>query len=108
LHLTRELPVHGPFCLIKKAVYPFGGTKGIHTDLPKPGWVEHDPNEIWSSQVAVAAEAISKLGINGKAIAGIGIRINVKLLLSGTERVATLFTMPLYGRTGEPPVIVMT
>lgn len=41
--------------------------------FPKPGWVEHDPNEIWSSQVAVAAEAISKLGVNGKAIAGIGI-----------------------------------
>lgn len=41
--------------------------------FPKPGWVEHDPNEIWSSQVAVAAEAISKFGINGKAVAGIGI-----------------------------------
>lgn len=41
--------------------------------FPRPGWVEHDPNEIWSSQVSVAAEAISKLGINGKAIAGIGI-----------------------------------
>ncbi len=41
--------------------------------FPKPGWVEHDPNEIWSSQVAVAAEAISKLGINGGAIAGTGI-----------------------------------
>ncbi len=40
---------------------------------PKPGWVEHDPNEIWSSQVAVAAEAISKIGINSKAVAGIGI-----------------------------------
>ncbi|MFP4365936.1 MAG: glycerol kinase GlpK [Bacteroidales bacterium] len=41
--------------------------------FPRPGWVEHDPNEIWSSQVAVAAEAISKLGINGKSVAGIGI-----------------------------------
>jgi glycerol kinase len=41
--------------------------------FPKPGWVEHDPNEIWSSQVAVAAEAISKMGINGKSLAGIGI-----------------------------------
>ena len=41
--------------------------------FPKPGWVEHDPNDIWSSQVAVAAEAISRLGINGKAVAGIGI-----------------------------------
>lgn len=41
--------------------------------FPNPGWVEHDPNEIWSSQVAVAAEAISGFGINGTQIAGIGI-----------------------------------
>lgn len=41
--------------------------------FPQSGWVEHDPNEIWSSQMAVAAEAVSKMGINGRAIAGIGI-----------------------------------
>jgi glycerol kinase len=41
--------------------------------FPKPGWVEHDPNEIWSSQAAVIAEAVSMMGINGKNIAGIGI-----------------------------------
>jgi glycerol kinase len=41
--------------------------------FPQPGWVEHDPNEIWSSQASVAAEAIAKLGINGKNIRGIGI-----------------------------------
>jgi len=41
--------------------------------FPKPGWVEHDPNEIWSSQAAVAAEAITKIGINGKNISAIGI-----------------------------------
>lgn len=41
--------------------------------FPKPGWVEHDPNEIWSSQISVAAEAIAKMGINGTNIAGIGI-----------------------------------
>ncbi|MBT3243413.1 MAG: glycerol kinase GlpK [Bacteroidetes bacterium] len=41
--------------------------------FPKPGWVEHDPNEIWSSQAAVVAEAISKIGINGKNLAAIGI-----------------------------------
>jgi glycerol kinase len=40
---------------------------------PKPGWVEHDAGEIWSSQVAVVAEAISRIGINGKYLAGIGI-----------------------------------
>ena len=41
--------------------------------FPQSGWVEHDPREIWSSQAAVAAEAITKLGINGENIAGIGI-----------------------------------
>ncbi|MDX9846965.1 MAG: glycerol kinase GlpK [Tenuifilaceae bacterium] len=47
--------------------------KEFNQIFPKPGWVEHDPKEIWSSQVAVAAEAISKLGINGTNLAGIGI-----------------------------------
>ena len=41
--------------------------------FPKPGWVEHDPMEIWSSEAAVIAEAITKIGINGKNIAAIGI-----------------------------------
>jgi glycerol kinase len=41
--------------------------------FPKPGWVEHDPNEIWSSQISVAAEVIAKTGISGKEIAAIGI-----------------------------------
>jgi len=41
--------------------------------FPETGWVEHDPMEIWSSQVGVAAEAMSKIGINGTAVSGIGI-----------------------------------
>ncbi|HCD52983.1 MAG TPA: glycerol kinase [Balneolaceae bacterium] len=41
--------------------------------FPKSGWVEHDPNEIWSSQAGVAAEATTSFGINGKNIAAIGI-----------------------------------
>ena len=41
--------------------------------FPKPGWVEHNPMEIWSSQASVIAEAITSIGINGKSIAGIGI-----------------------------------
>jgi len=41
--------------------------------FPKPGWVEHDANEIWATQAGVAAEAIAKKGINGKYIAAIGI-----------------------------------
>ena len=41
--------------------------------FPRPGWVEHDPNEIWASQASVIAEAISIIDINGLNIAGIGI-----------------------------------
>ena len=40
---------------------------------PTPGWVEHDPNEIWSSQISVAAEVIAKAGISGLEVAAIGI-----------------------------------
>ena len=41
--------------------------------FPQPGWVEHDPMEIWASEAAVIAQAISTIGINGLDIAAIGI-----------------------------------
>lgn len=41
--------------------------------FPKPGWVEHNPHEIWSSQASVIAEAITQIDINGLNIACIGI-----------------------------------
>ncbi|MEI9956956.1 MAG: FGGY family carbohydrate kinase [Ferruginibacter sp.] len=41
--------------------------------FPQPGWVEHDANEIWSTQLGVAAEAISKAGLTVEDIAAIGI-----------------------------------
>ncbi|MGO4904491.1 glycerol kinase GlpK [Flavobacterium sp. W20_MBD1_R3] len=47
--------------------------KSFEQIFPKPGWVEHDPNEIWSSQMSVTAEVIAKVGISGKEIAAIGI-----------------------------------
>lgn len=40
---------------------------------PKPGWVEHNPEEIWSTQIGVAAEAIAQAGIDAREIAAIGI-----------------------------------
>ena len=40
---------------------------------PKPGWVEHSPVEIWSSQLAVGIEAMAMLGVSAKDIEGIGI-----------------------------------
>lgn len=41
--------------------------------FPAPGWVEHDPMEIWSTQIGVASEVISKHGIDKFDIAAIGI-----------------------------------
>jgi len=40
---------------------------------PKPGWVEHDPMEIWSSQNATAAEAISRADLSSDSIAAVGL-----------------------------------
>jgi glycerol kinase len=41
--------------------------------FPKPGWVEHDPRDIWSSQAGVAAEALTKARVRADDIAAIGI-----------------------------------
>ncbi|HBA62829.1 MAG TPA: glycerol kinase [Lachnospiraceae bacterium] len=41
--------------------------------FPKPGWVEHDANEIWSTQLGVAVEAMQKIGAAAEDIAAIGI-----------------------------------
>ena len=41
--------------------------------FPQPGWVEHNPMEIWSSEAAVIAEAITLKGVSGRDIAAIGI-----------------------------------
>lgn len=41
--------------------------------FPKPGWVEHDPGEIWSTQLVVAREAMTKIGAKAEDVAAIGI-----------------------------------
>ena len=41
--------------------------------FPKPGWVEHNPKDIWASEASVIAQVISELGIGGLDIAAIGI-----------------------------------
>ncbi|HEY2925670.1 glycerol kinase GlpK [Piscinibacter sp.] len=40
---------------------------------PQPGWVEHDPKEIWATQLATAQEALAKAGIRADQVASIGI-----------------------------------
>lgn len=41
--------------------------------FPKPGWVEHDPMEIWATQSAMASEVLSQKGLNASNITAIGI-----------------------------------
>ena len=41
--------------------------------FPKPGWVEHNPRDIWSSQAGVAAEALTKAKVSATDVAAIGI-----------------------------------
>jgi glycerol kinase len=41
--------------------------------FPQPGWVEHDANEIWASQIGVAADALGRAGASSSDIAAIGI-----------------------------------
>jgi glycerol kinase len=58
--------------------------------FPQPGWVEHDPNEIWDSQLATAREALAKAKLSARDIAAIGIT---------NQRETTLLWNR---RTGEP------
>jgi len=48
-------------------------SKEFRQIYPKPGWVEHDPTEIWSSQIEVAKGALNKAGLEAIDIAAIGI-----------------------------------
>jgi glycerol kinase len=55
-----------------------GAIKGIaqrefRQMFPQPGWVEHDPLEIWTSQAGVAVEALAGAGVRARDIAAIGI-----------------------------------
>src|SRR6516225_971884 len=47
--------------------------KEIRQIFPQPGWVEHDPQEIWSSQISVAVEALGRARVRATEVAAIGI-----------------------------------
>ena len=64
---------------------------------PQPGWVEHDPMEIWSSQLAVAMEAMGKIGAHYSDIAPSALQTRGRQPLSGTRTRESRCTMPLSG-----------
>lgn len=47
--------------------------KEITQIYPHPGWVEHDPKEIWETQISTAAQALAKAGISGRDVKAVGI-----------------------------------
>ncbi len=57
----------------KKGAIVSTAQKEFTQHFPKPGWVEHDATEIWSTQAAMATEATTKKGLSGTDIAAIGI-----------------------------------
>ncbi len=64
--------------------------------FPHAGWVEHDPDEIWSSQMAVAAEAMARAGLAPDQLAGIGIT---------NQRETTLVWDRATGRPIHPAIV---
>ncbi len=65
--------------------------------FPKPGWVEHDADEIWASQLGVAVEAMNMIGASAKDIAAIGItnQRETAIVWDGTQ--ASLYITRLCG-----------
>ena len=49
------------------------GQREFQQIFPRPGWVEHDPKEIWATQIAVATEALGRAQLRPRDIAAIGI-----------------------------------
>src|SRR6476659_4896525 len=49
------------------------GPRAFQQIFPKPGWVEHDPNEIWATQIGVATEALGRGPLRPRDIAAVGI-----------------------------------
>ena len=70
--------------IVSRAQYPF------HQIYPQPGWVEHDPMEIWATEKRALAEAVDSAHIDPKQIAAIGIT---------NQRETTILWD---ARTGEP------
>ena len=64
---------------------------------PKPGWVEHDANEIWATQLGVALSAMNKIGARAEDLAANGRRPS-----SGTRGRANRSAMPASGSAAAP------
>jgi len=69
---------------------------------PQPGWVEHDPLEIWTTQLDTAREALAKAGLQAQDIAAIGITNQRETTVVWNRRTGERCTTPSCGRTAAP------
>ena len=69
--------------------------------FPKPGWVEHDAGEIWSTQLSVAREAMNQIEATAEDMRQLVSPTSVKRPLSGTKIQDSRFIMPSYGSAEE-------
>lgn len=71
--------------------------------FPKPGWVEHDADEIWSTQLGVAVEAMSKIGRRRMILLPLASPIRERQPSYGTRRPEFRCVMRSYGSAeGQP------
>ena len=75
--------------------------KEFNQYFPKSGWVEQDPNEIWSSQAGVMMEATAQAGLDANNIAA---QISVKQRSYGIRKQENQSIMPLYGSAEEQQI----
>lgn len=74
--------------------------------FPKPGWVEHDPNEIWYTQSSVIKEAMAKADVTDSHIACIGIANQRETTIIWDRETGFLpYTMRSYGRIAVRRII---
>ena len=66
--------------------------------FPKEGWVEHDPTEIWNTQLKAIKEVIKKSKIDPKNIDSIELQIKERQQLFGIKIMVNQFIMQLYGK----------
>ena len=71
--------------------------KEFEQHYPKPGWVEHDPMEIWASQVSVLSEAMNKIAALPEQIHAIGITNQRETTIIWIKRQVVQFIRQSYG-----------
>lgn len=80
----------------------------FHQYFPKPGWVEHDADEIWASMLGVAVEAMNMIGARHAILRQLVLRISVKPQLSGIKTPVIQSIMQSYGSAaGHLSIVIL-